>query len=206
MIKTYIKFINESVRDKMLPKSNDEVKKSLQSKTIKEKLFFAIENDLEWLAEEMLSNKDLLKVLYSNNPNVDDLMYLAFFKNIKIYKLLCENLNIKIKNDESLINEINKYKELVKKIDESNTLVDKYLFQFNINSVDKRISYISSFIKRASDDGYLSLNLHCHYDKMDYNKIIYSSYYAQLDKDDRTINIDSLDEVIKFIKKTEFNV
>jgi hypothetical protein len=205
-MKTYNQFINESIRDLMKPKSNDDVKKALQDKTIKEKLFFAIDNDLDWLVEEILSNMDSVKVLYSNNPNVDDLMYLAFFKNIKIYRFLCENLNIKIKNDESLINEINKYKELVNKIDESNTLVDKYLFQFNINSVDKRISYISSFIKRASDDGYLSLNLHCHYNKMDYNKIIYSSYYAKLDKDDMTINIDSLDEVIKFIKKTEFNV
>lgn len=203
-MKTYNQFINESIRDLMKPKSNDDVKKALQDKTIKEKLFFAIDNDLDWLVEEILSNMDSVKVLYSNNPNVDDLMYLAFFKNIKIYRLLCENLNIKIKNDESLINEINKYKELVKNIEESNTFIDKYLFQ--LSRTDKSISYHSTFVKRSADDGYLTINLNCYYNKLDYYKIIYSSYYAKLDKDDMTINIDSLDEVIKFIKKTEFNV
>ncbi len=89
MITKYNQYIKESIRDKMKPKSEDEIKKSLKKMNTTDKLKTSIKNDLYWLAEEAIEEldgvipKDMVKLI------VDFIEYNGI--DIDIFKLLIHN-------------------------------------------------------------------------------------------------------------------
>ena len=55
-MKKFNQFINESIRDKMTPKSEDDIKKSLEKLSPKEKIEKAIKYNIIWVAQEAIDN------------------------------------------------------------------------------------------------------------------------------------------------------
>ena len=89
LLKSYSKGINEGIRDKMTPKSEDELKMSLDKYTPREKMLMAIESDITWLAKDAIKNG--LDVNQSvNNRNFTYLMAACDMLRFEIVKMLIE--------------------------------------------------------------------------------------------------------------------
>jgi len=175
-MKRFNDFINESVRDLMKGKSDDEIKEISKILSPHKKMLYAINNDILWLAEEAIKdgslieylssymertivfdNIDILKILVNNGVEINsNHLYTAVFNNnIEMVKYLVENGRDLDLNDEHSYEHIfmnlidNNNIEMVKIILDSKCGVyieDKWLDKF-IENPYERIEIFNMLLK-----------------------------------------------------------
>ena len=175
-MKRFNDFINESVRNLMKGKSDDEIKEISKILSPHKKMLYAINNDILWLAEEAIKdgslieylssymertivfdNIDILKILVNNGVEINsNHLYTAVFNNnIEMVKYLVENGRDLDLNDEHSYEHIfmnlidNNNIEMVKIILDSKCGVyieDKWLDKF-IENPYERIEIFNMLLK-----------------------------------------------------------
>lgn len=96
MITKFTKYINESLVDKMKPKSSEEINKSISNIPLNQKLVRAVNNGLYWLVKQSL--EEGADVNYFNDVCIQSAVHKE--ENIDIVKLLLEyGANVNINDD-----------------------------------------------------------------------------------------------------------
>jgi len=208
----YVEEVTESVKDMLKPISEKDMKKTLASKSLKEKLWFAVKYNRDSLVKELFEEADdkyLQRYFNLTDNELGHFIFMALFMNTnvkenKLYQLLCSKFETSILDVESLVDEINKYKELIGDLPQMNKFVDTHVLRLYDEMKERRVSYCSDFYERAADDGYLVVNMNCHYvrfgDEYRYTNE-YRFYHVTLDKSALTRSVTKLYDVVQLIRK-----
>jgi len=90
-MKTFKQFTNESVRYKMIPKSDEDIKKSSEKLTPDEKITIGIKYNMVDLIKKGIEEKGIEEIEYDDSIREDLMHYSIFNNNMELAKLLIEH-------------------------------------------------------------------------------------------------------------------
>jgi hypothetical protein len=113
-MKTFNQFINESIRDKMTPKSEDEILKSLKNLTPIEQLLTGIKYNIHWVVKDLI-NKGIFDDMdiFDKEEILSDVV---MDNNVEVLSMLIDaGIDIHSENDWALTHAcLNNYYNMVK--------------------------------------------------------------------------------------------
>ena len=148
MIKKFDTY-NESLRDKMTPKSDDDIRRDLSKLSPKKKLSKGIHNELPWLVEDAIKSGADPNMTYPNSSYPKGftclMMVIITNCNLDIIKLLVKygaDVNAKTKNGSSVLGILNSQIRY-----EKQERADDYMDSGQIKDTDNRYQMAYDFIK-----------------------------------------------------------
>ncbi len=153
-IKTYKEYLNESVRDLMKPKSEEDIKKSVAKLSPQKKLLVGIENDMLWLIKDVVENdKSILSKLLELDSSEDvyefPLVYAISEGRTEIAKYILDSIS-------------NIPKEIIDKAIRSAALIGDYeilsrIVNKNPDTIEKAFHFIIRYMQPFPDQVYYDM-------------------------------------------------